>query len=232
MAIPVGSVSLKFRLLSGTVDPELSMLKTSAVLPPDIIGLIWKIFEKPGCGLTFRAACAVFFVNNGGWLENHSDESGADYLGNSRSATFFDLEGDGDLDMALNNFHGPVRIFENRLESREKHWLKLRLEDDPTRGISRDAIGAIVIVSSAHHRKMWHQVSSTTGYLSVHPKTLHFGLGEDTEADIEVHWPGGKISRWNSVQADRLIHLSLSDAETKEQAPDSAAIEIPLLRSE
>jgi len=152
----------------------------------------------------------VFFVNEGGRLENRSGESGTDYLGNSRSATFFDIDGDGDLDIALNNFDGPVKIFENRLDHRKRHWLKLRLEGDPSRGVCRDAIGAVVIASSPHHRRMWRQVSSTTGYLSVHPKTLHFGLGEDTEADLEIHWPGGEISHLKSVAADQLIHITMN----------------------
>lgn len=169
----------------------------------------------------------VFFLNEGGRLENRSEESGTNFLGNSRSATYFDLEGDGDLDIALNNFQGPVRIYENRLRAENRHWLKIRLEGDPSRGISRDAIGAVVIVSTARHSGMWRQVSSTTGYLSVHPKTLHFGLGEDTEADIEVHWPGGVISRWKSIQADRLIRLSLPEEKNGEHAPDPTAIEIP-----
>ena len=41
----------------------------------------------------------VFFLNEGGKLKNVSQASGLDFAGNSRSAVYVDIDGDGDLDM-------------------------------------------------------------------------------------------------------------------------------------
>jgi hypothetical protein len=153
----------------------------------------------------------VFFVNRDGRLVNESTASGADLLGNSRSVAYFDLEGDGDLDMAVNNFHGPAVLYRNNSQANGNNWIAIRLEGDPIRGVSRDAIGTRLVVSSAHHREMWRQVSSTIGYLSVHPKQQHVGLGVDTEADVVVHWPNGQRTEVHGLPANTVHVLRLED---------------------
>jgi hypothetical protein len=144
----------------------------------------------------------VFFVNRNGRLDNDSERSGADLLGNSRSVAYLDYDLDGDLDMVINNFHGPAVFYRNNAEERGNHWLGIRLVGDPRSGSSRDAIGAVIEVETEHHKGLWRAVSSTTGYLSVHPKTQHFGLGQDTRADVVVHWPGGEVSSFEDLAAD------------------------------
>jgi hypothetical protein len=147
----------------------------------------------------------VFFVNSDGGLHNDSEASGADLLGNTRSVAYLDIDLDGDLDMIVNNFHGPAVLYRNNAEARGNHWLGLRLQGDPQAGCTRDAIGAVIEVSSGHHKGMWREVFSTTGYLSVHPKVQHFGLGQDSSADVVVRWPCGEVSRFNDLSSD-LVH--------------------------
>jgi hypothetical protein len=153
----------------------------------------------------------VFFVNEGGRLNNASKASGADLLGNSRSVAYFDLEGDGDLDMAVNNYHGPVVIYRNNADSLEHNWLKVRLTGDPDQGVTRDAIGTVILVDSATHTNQWRMVASTTGYLSVHPATQHFGLGKDDEAMVTVVWPTGTTTRVGPVAANQVIEIEMPE---------------------
>src|SRR5258706_9511140 len=47
----------------------------------------------------------VFFVNREGRLLEESETSGANPPGNARSVAQFDMDGDGDLDMVVNNFN-------------------------------------------------------------------------------------------------------------------------------
>jgi hypothetical protein len=153
----------------------------------------------------------VFFVNQGGRLHNASEASGADLLGNSRSVAYFDLEGDGDLDMAVNNYHGPVVIYRNNAESLGRNWLKVRLIGDPAQGVTRDAIGTVILLDSTTHRNQWRMVASTTGYLSVHPATQHFGLGSDEEALVTVVWPTGATTRVGPVTANQTIEIEMPE---------------------
>jgi len=145
----------------------------------------------------------VLFVNRGGRLEEESAASGLDLAGNSRSAAYFDLEGDGDLDIVLNNFHGDATLFRNDTPTQGRHWLKVRLVGDPAKGSTRDAIGARIAVDSAQQRGLQREVTSTIGYLSVHPKQQHFGLGSDDSATIIVVWPNGDRQRFENVAANR-----------------------------
>jgi hypothetical protein len=144
----------------------------------------------------------VFFVNTGGMLHNESGQSGANLLGNSRSVAYLDFDRDGDLDMIVNNYHGAAVFYRNNTEQRGHHWLNIRLQGDPAKGSSIDAIGARLIVSSANHKRQWREVHSTIGYLSVHPKQQHFGLGIDTQAEVTVHWPNGDTSLFPDLKAD------------------------------
>jgi hypothetical protein len=148
----------------------------------------------------------VFFVNREGRLDNDSERSGADLLGNSRSVAYLDYDLDGDLDMVVNNFHDRAVFYRNNAEMRGNHWLGVHLVGNPQSGSSRDAVGAVIEVDTEHHNGLWREVFSTTGYLSVHPKIQHFGLGQDTRANVVVHWPGGEVSRFEDLAADA-VHV-------------------------
>ena len=135
----------------------------------------------------------VFFVNEGGALRQRSAESGTDLVGNARSAAYFDYDQDGDLDILLNNYHAPAVLLANRV-GEKRQWLKVHLTGNPKKGSSRDAIGARVVLTTAAGKKITRIVHGSIGYMSVHPKTLHFGLGDEKSVDLVVHWPGGQTS--------------------------------------
>ena len=66
-------------------------------------------------------------------------------------------------------------------------WLVLQLEG---RDSNRSAIGAIATVRTAGGTQR-REVRSGGSYLSQHELRLHFGLGRDSTADVEVVWPSG-----------------------------------------
>ncbi|HEU4521315.1 MAG TPA: CRTAC1 family protein, partial [Thermoanaerobaculia bacterium] len=122
----------------------------------------------------------VFFVNREGKLAEESEKSGTALLGNSRSAAYLDADGDGDLDILLNNFNGPAVFYRNNSRAQNRHhWIKIRLVGNPEKGVTRDAIGAKIIVDTARNKGVWREVSSTSGYLTSNPKERHIGLGVD-----------------------------------------------------
>lgn len=144
----------------------------------------------------------VFFVNTKGMLQEQTAQSGADPAGNARSVAYFDADGDGDLDMIVNNFNTPALLYRNNAEQLGNHWLKLRLVGDPAKGVTRDAIGAKITVDTNSEKGMWREVFSTIGYLSVHPKAQHLGLGNDTRADVTITWPNGERQVLKGMKAD------------------------------
>ncbi|MEO8379031.1 MAG: CRTAC1 family protein [Acidobacteriota bacterium] len=149
----------------------------------------------------------VFFVNTGGMLQEETAKSGADPAGNARSVALFDADGDGDLDMAVNNFNTPAFVYRNNAPKNGQHWIALRLTGDPAKGVTRDAIGAQIFVDTATQKGLWREVFSTIGYLSVHPKEQHIGLGKDTKADVTILWPNGERETLRGVRADRAYRV-------------------------
>lgn len=141
--------------------------------------------------LDHRRESNVLFLNEGGRLRNISPGSGADLAVNSRSTAYLDFDGDGDLDVALNNFHAPARFLRNEAEKRGG-FLALRLVGDPTRGSNRDAIGARIRVTTSEGRRIRRELQGGSGYLSMNSRLLHVGIGAAATADVEIVWPNGE----------------------------------------
>jgi enediyne biosynthesis protein E4 len=48
-------------------------------------------------------------------------------------------------------------------------------------------------------------VLSQASYISSNDPRLHFGLGADAVADLEIHWPNGLLEKLKNIPADQLI---------------------------
>ncbi|HEX7808609.1 MAG TPA: CRTAC1 family protein [Thermoanaerobaculia bacterium] len=150
----------------------------------------------------------VFFVNTNGSLHEETAQSGADPAGNARSVAYLDSDADGDLDMVVNNFNSSALAYRNNSEKNGNNWIKLRLTGDPAKGVTRDAIGAKITVDTATQKNMWREVFSTIGYLSVHPKEQHIGLGSDTKADVTIVWPNGDKQTLRGLAANKTYRVT------------------------
>ena len=145
----------------------------------------------------------VFFVNEAGKLRNRSAQSGIDFHGNSRSTAYLDVDGDGDLDVAISGFHESARLFRNNTEKRRLNWLKIRLVGDPELGSNRDAIGGHIVVTTEGGLRQSREVQGGSGYLSMNPKQQHFGLARADSADVRIVWPNGEVQILRGVAANR-----------------------------
>jgi hypothetical protein len=124
----------------------------------------------------------------------------------SRCAATGDFDGDGRLELVVNNFNDRPYYFKNQFPPR--HWLAFRLRG--TRS-NRDAIGAVVQLKIGR-RVMVRQVQAAGGYLSQSSKTLHFGLGGHERVDrAEIRWPGGLRETIVSPAVDRLHEITEGD---------------------
>jgi enediyne biosynthesis protein E4 len=148
------------------------------------------------------------FLNRGGRFDDVSDGVGADFAqaAQHRGVVFADFDRDGRLDAAVTSLNAPIELWWNRSprENPSRHWLQMRLTG--TRS-NRSAIGAEVRCF-AGGRTQVRTVSGSVGYASTSDLTVHFGLGTEKEAKIEIRWPSGKIQVMQNVQADQRIAIT------------------------
>jgi hypothetical protein len=81
------------------------------------------------------------------------------------------------------------------------HWLKALLIGVAS---NRSAIGAQVVAAYGGRRQA-QAVLAQSSYLSVNDRRLHFGLGPETTASLEIRWPNGGQEKIADVAADQLV---------------------------
>jgi enediyne biosynthesis protein E4 len=125
----------------------------------------------------------------------------------SRSVAIADFNGDGRLDMIVNNFNAEPYYFRNQFP--QKNYVAWRLTGDPRKACNRDAVGATVTLYMGNE-VMIREVAPIGGYLAQSSRTLHFGLGERTRVDrAEIRWPNGKTLRMDNPEINKLHKLTL-----------------------
>jgi hypothetical protein len=113
-----------------------------------------------------------------------------------------DVDNDGRMDAVVTVNGGAAHILHNETVT-SNHWLTLMLVGHRS---NRDGIGAEVKLSSP--RGLQYATVSTAGsYLSSNDKRIHFGLGADTAAAIEIHWPSGITQKVDGVKADQVLRV-------------------------
>jgi hypothetical protein len=124
----------------------------------------------------------------------------------SRSSALVDLDGDGDLDIVVNDMDDrPQILLNNRSEKPGFSWLQVHLRGTAS---NRDGLGALVKVT-AGGRAWCQQHDGKSGYLSQSALPLYFGLaGAATVDEIEVRWPRGKVQTLKNLAVNRQVTLT------------------------
>jgi hypothetical protein len=126
-----------------------------------------------------------------------------DSTDSGRSMSMADFDGDGDLDIVVNNLRSPAQIFENQLCGGASLMVSLAQPDAQ----NRDAIGAKVRLLT-DSGMLLRVVRSASGYLAGDPSNIHFGFPVGADLDhLEIQWPDGAMSVVENVKPGTLVSV-------------------------
>ncbi|HUI56268.1 MAG TPA: CRTAC1 family protein, partial [Bryobacteraceae bacterium] len=172
---------------------------------PDLFfatGSIYPELEAKVPAYPYQTPRVIFRNLGGGKFEELMDGAGPGVAAahSSRGCAFGDFDNDGDVDVVIVNFNEPPSLLRNDVTG-GGHWLKVKLEGTKS---NRSAIGATVVAKYGG-KKQAQAVLSQGSFFSVNDLRLHFGLGSEKTADLEIRWPSGAVEQIAAVDGDQLV---------------------------
>lgn len=169
-----------------------------------VTGSVYPEVEKTLPQYPYQGPRVLFRNLGNGSFEELLGEAGPGIVSphSSRGCAFGDFDNDGDLDILIMNENEHPSLLRNDVVQ-GNHWLKIKLIGTKS---NRSAIGARVL---ARYGKMIQaqEVLSQSSYLSANDPRLHFGMGPETHAELEIHWPSGLHQTLKGISADQLITI-------------------------
>ena len=176
---------------NGHVEPEIARVQASQRYAQPA-QLFWN------CG----AACSGSYV-----LADATGALATPRIG--RGAAYADIDGDGDLDLAITQAGGPAALVRND-QALGHNSLRVLLR---TQTANRHAIGATVTVTAGGQRQT-QMVMPSRSYLSQVELPITFGVGAATRAQkLEVRWPNGEIETWADLAVGKTHVLAAGSGQ-------------------
>jgi hypothetical protein len=172
-------------------------------------GHVYPAVDSNQWGTSFAEQALLFHNLKNGKFERMGAAPGSALASawQSRGLGIGDLDGDGRLDLVINNIDSKPSILRN-VAVPVGHWLSVRLVGDPKKKTPRDAIGSIAYLTTGKIRQRLDVISGAV-YCSQNDLTLHFGLGAATKVDkLEIQWANGAVEAFDIPTIDKVMTIT------------------------
>ena len=139
----------------------------------------------------------LYFENDGsGQFTEASGPMGLeDYL-MTAAALALDIDGDGDLDLLTQPVNGPLVLFINNAQTRNR--LVVTLQDHIG---NRDGIGAVVVLTDDQGTQQRREIQLGGGFMSFDAPRATFGLAPERQpASLRIRWGDGAETQVDGIQ--------------------------------
>lgn len=167
----------------------------------------------------YERKCLFANVGNGQFMDV-ARPTGSDGIKDGRGVAVADFNGDGRLDLVINNNNAAPTLYLNNVK-RSGNSVVIKLEGSAkelagSMHTNRDAIGAQVRLTVAG-KTMMRQVEAGSGFAAEGMLPVHFGVGNATGIEaVEITWPSGLVQKFDSTQTREWLN---SDVDIKESVP-------------
>lgn len=133
-----------------------------------------------------------------------------DGAGTGETAVTADYDSDGFLDLFVTNGlnemksreGGPNQLFRNRANGNK--WIEIDLQGVTS---NRDGLGAKVFATTPNGLVQLREQNGGYHRWAQNHKRIHFGLANQTSANIRVEWPSGQVSNFTGVAANSIYRI-------------------------
>ncbi len=170
-------------------------------MPIDLFALSNETPSNKISNLTFRNGGALSF-------QKVQKEWGMDQPSFSYGAAVGDLDGDGDLEVVVNNNNEAPFIYKNN--STGKNWLQLNVS-----GPDMNPFGyGTKAFAYANGEIQYDELTVIKGYQSSSQPMLYFGLGAKSKVDsLIVIYPDGKFQSIKSPNLNQVLQVNYANAK-------------------
>jgi hypothetical protein len=169
-----------------------------------VTGGVYPEIEKALARYPMKTPRVIFRNLGGGHFEELIEAAGSGIAEPhcSRGCAFGDFDNDGDMDVLIVNLNEPPSLLRNDVTG-SNGWLKVKLIGVKS---NRGAVGARV--TARYGTKVQAQeVMSQSSFYSANDSRLHFGLGSELRADLEIRWPNGLKESIKGVASGQLVTI-------------------------
>lgn len=137
----------------------------------------------------YRAQPSRFFQNLGDGSFRNVDvfDIGIIGRGQGRALACFDADRDGDIDLLVVNLNKPHLVLYRNDSTNLGNYVVIKLRGS---GSNTFGIGALVSLTTSTGKQI-RQLGASNNYLSHNPFEVHFGLDQETTAEVQVDWMDG-----------------------------------------